>query len=163
MTKTILLTMAFLACSAWMVAQQGTPPASGYPGSSGSSASQNNGQAGAPTTGQTGDERGQMSDSSGQMNGKGHTTLRGCLSSSGGGYTLTDASGAQYQLTGDSSKLSQLVNDEIEVKGSAEAGSSAGSQTATGSSGRTSNQMFNVTKVKKVSSKCNAGGTTPRY
>lgn len=95
------------------------------------------------------------------MNGKGHTTLRGCLSSSGGGYTLTDASGTQYQLTGDTSKLSQHVNNEVEVKGSAEGGSAAGSQTATGTTGGASGQMFNVTKVKKVSSTCSAGnGTT---
>lgn len=161
MTKTILLTLTFLACTAWMVAQQGTPPSSGgYPGNSGSSAGQSNGQAGAPTTGQTGSESGETSGSSGQMNKKGHTTLRGCLSSSGGGYTLTDASGTQYQLSGDTSKLSQHVNNEVEVKGSAEAGSSAGSQTATGSTGEASGQMFNVTKVKKVSSTCNAGGNT---
>ena len=174
MTKTILLTITFLACTAWMAAQQGTAPSSGYPASSGSSS----GQSGSQTTGQTGSETGQTSGS-GQMNGSNHTTLRGCLSSSGGGYTLTDASGTQYQLTGDTSKLSQHVNNEVEVKGSASGASgstgasastgssagsqsAAGSQTATGSSGAGSGQMFNVTKVKKVSGTCSnatTGGT----
>jgi hypothetical protein len=116
---------------------------------------------------------GQMSGSSGH-NGGNHTTLRGCLSSSGGGYTLTDASGTQYQLTGDTSKLSQNVNNEVEVKGSSSdsgssgmsggasasagsTGASAGSQTATGGAG--AGQMFNVTKVKKVSGTCSNGTT----
>jgi hypothetical protein len=110
------------------------------------------------------------------MNGNGNTTLRGCLSSSGGGYTLTDASGTQYQLSGDTSKLSQHVNNEVEVKGSTSgssgygngsagastsSGSAAGSQSAAGSTGPGSaGQMFNVTKVKKVSGSCNTGGTS---
>lgn len=189
MSKTILLTITFLACTAWMAAQQGNPPSSGYPGSS-SSAGQSSGQAGsqsdtqsgsqsgAQTTGQTGSENGQTSGAAGSSgrNGSGNTTLRGCLSSSGGGYMLTDASGTQYQLSGDTSKLSQHVNNEVEVKGStsgssgygsgstgasASTGSSAGSQSATGSAGTGSaGQMFNVTKVKKVSGSCNTGGTT---
>jgi Protein of unknown function (DUF5818) len=194
MSKTILLTITFLACTAWMAAQQGNPPSSGYPGSS-SSAGQSSGQAGsqsgsqsdtqsgAQTTGQTGSENGQTSGAAGSSgrNGSGNTTLRGCLSSSGGGYTLTDASGTQYQLSGDTSKLSQHVNNEVEVKGStsgssgygsgstgasASTGSSAGSQSATGSAGTGSagagsaGQMFTVTKVKKVSGSCNTTGNT---
>ena len=180
MSKTILITITFLACTAWMAAQ-GTPSSSGSTGSS-SSAGQSSGQAGsqsgAQTTGQTGSENGQTAGAPGSsgQNGSGHTTLRGCLSSSGGGYTLTDASGTQYQLSGDTSKLSQHVNNEVEVKGStsgssgygsgstgasASTGSSAGSQSATGSAGTGSaGQMFNVTKVKKVSGSCNTSGNT---
>jgi hypothetical protein len=174
MSKTILLTITFLACTAWMAAQQGNPPSSGYPGSSssaGQSSSQTGSQSGAQTTGQTGSENGQTSGAAGssEHNGSGHTTLRGCLSSSGGGYTLTDAAGTQYQLSGDTSKLSQHVNNEVEVKGSTSAAGgygngsagattssgSAGSQSAAGSAG----QMFNVTKVKKISGSCNTSGT----
>ena len=178
MPKTILLTITFLACTAWMAAQQGNPPSSGYPGSS-TSAGQSTGQAdsqnGAQTTGQSGSENGQTAGAPGSS-GHGHTTLRGCLSSSGGGYTLTDASGTQYQLSGDTSKLSQHVNNEVEVKGSTSAssgygsgstgasastGSSAGSQSATGSAGAGSaGQMFNVTKVKKISGSCNTSSNT---
>ena len=176
MSKTILLTIAFLACTAWMAAQQGNPPSSGYPGSS-SSAGQSSGQAGsqsgAQTTGQSGSENGQTAGAP-ASSGRGSTTLRGCLSSSGGGYTLTDASGTQYQLSGDTSKLSQHVNNEVEVKGttsgssgtgSADAstsnGSSAGSQSATGSAAAGSaGQMFTVSKVKKISGSCNTSGNT---
>jgi hypothetical protein len=171
MSKTILLTITFLACTAWMAAQQGNPPSSGYPGSS-TSAGQSKGQAdsqnGAQTTGQSGSENGQTAGAPGSS-GHGHTTLRGCLSSSGGGYTLTDASGTQYQLSGDTSKLSQHVNNEVEVKGStsgstgasASTGSSAGSQSATGSAAAGSaGQMFTVSKVKKISGSCNTSGNT---
>jgi hypothetical protein len=181
MSKTILLTITFLACTAWMAAQQGNPPSSGYPGSdtsAGQSSGQAGSQSGAQTTGQTGSENGQTTGAPGSSghNGSGHTTLRGCLSSSGGGYTLTDASGTQYQLSGDTSKLSQHVNNEVEVKGSTSAssgygngstgasastGSSAGSQSATGSAGAGSaGQMFTVSKVKKISGSCNTGGNT---
>lgn len=171
MSKTILLTITFLACTAWMAAQQGNPPSSGYPGSS-TSAGQSSGQAdsqnGAQTTGQSGSENGQTAGAPGSS-GHGHTTLRGCLSSSGGGYTLTDASGTQYQLSGDTSKLSQHVNNEVEVKGStsgstgasASTGSSARSQSATGSAAAGSaGQMFTVSKVKKISGSCNTSANT---
>jgi Protein of unknown function (DUF5818) len=172
MFKTVLLSITFLACTAWMAAQQGNPPSSSYPSSSaGQSSGQAGSQSGAPTTGQTGSENGQTAGApgaSGHMND--NTTLRGCLNSSGGGYTLTDASGTQYQLTGDTSKLSKHVNNEVEVKGnttsgsmgaSASTGSAAGSQSATGSTAAgSSGQMFNVTKVKKISGTCNTSGTT---
>ncbi|HZQ94602.1 MAG TPA: DUF5818 domain-containing protein [Candidatus Sulfotelmatobacter sp.] len=166
MRKAILLTFTLLCCTAWVAAQSTSPSSSSPAGS------QSTGQTGSQTTGQSGSENGQMSgqagSSSGQMGGSNHTTLRGCLSSSGGGYTLTDASGTQYQLTGDTSKLSQQVNHEVEVKGNASGssasmgaststGSSAGSESATGSTG--AGQMFNVTKVKKISGTCSSGTT----
>jgi Protein of unknown function (DUF5818) len=169
MTKSILFSFILLCCTAWVAAQSTTPssPSSGSSGSSAGSQS-GTGQTGSQTTGQSGSENGQTSGaagSSGQMNGGSNTTLRGCLSSSGGGYALTDASGTQYQLSGDTSKLSDHVNQEVEVKGSssgsgasASTGSSAGSQAATGSAGAgTSGQMFSVTKVKKVSGTCSSG------
>jgi hypothetical protein len=184
MTKSILFSFILLCCTAWVAAQSTTPssPSSGSSGSSagtGSSAGSQSstgsqsgtGQTGSQTTGQSGSENGQTSGaagSSGQMNGGSNTTLRGCLSSSGGGYALTDASGTQYQLSGDTSKLSDHVNQEVEVKGSASGsgasastGSSAGSQAATGSAGAgTSGQMFSVTKVKKVSGTCSSGNNS---
>lgn len=172
MLRTVLLTITLLACTAWMAAQS-TSPSSQSSGSSGSTAGsqtmpQTGTQSGSQTTGQAGSENGQTAGApgaSGQASGRNQTKLRGCLSSSGGGYTLTDASGAQYQLTGDTAKLSQHVNNEIEVKGSASGGTaygntSPGSQTSTGPAGApSSGQMFNVTKVKKVSSTCNTGST----
>jgi Protein of unknown function (DUF5818) len=170
MTKSILFSFILLCCTAWVAAQSTTPssPSSGSTGSQSST-----GQTGSQTTGQSGSENGQTSGaagSSGQMNGSSTTTLRGCLSSSGAGYTLTDASGTQYQLSGNTSKLSDHVNQEVEVKGSASGsgsgasastGSSAGSQAATGSAGAgTSGQMFSVTKVKKVSGTCSSGNNS---
>jgi hypothetical protein len=101
-------------------------------------------------------------------NGSGsETTIRGCLNSSGGGYSLTDASGTTYQLQGDTSKLASHVNNEVEVKGTASgagsgaSSSSAGSSASTGSTGSSAgSQMFNVTKVKKVSSTCSTSGSS---
>jgi len=157
MNKSIVLAFTLLTCTAWMAAQS-TSPSSGSTGSTSSSAGQSSGQMG--QTGRAGSETGQdpSASQSGQMSGSNHTTLKGCLSSSGGGYMLTDAAGTQYQLTGDTSKLSAHVNNEVEVKGSAAgmsgSSSSAGSQTAAGPAGGGSAQTFNVTKVKKLSSNC---------
>lgn len=163
MTKTVLLAITLLACTAWMGAQS-TSPSSQSPSSPGSTAGQTTGSQAGGQTGQVGSETGQMSGSTGTQ-GENHAKLRGCLSSSGGGYTLTDASGTQYQLTGDTSKLSQNVNNEVELKGSAAGASasgygnnSAGSQASTGAGA--SGQMFNVTKVKKLSGTCSNSGNT---
>ena len=162
MTKTILLTFTLLACSAWMVAQS-TPSSSQSPDTSSSpstSAGQSTGSAASQSSGsQAGSAESQSSGS--------ETTIRGCLNSSGGSYTLTDASGTTYQLQGDSSKLSAHVNNEVEIKGTASGASgagaagstspSAGSSASTGASSTGSaagSQMFNVTKVKKVSGTC---------
>ncbi len=142
--KTILLTFTLLSCTAWMAAQS-NPPASGSPDTS------------SPTTGQAG--TGQSTAGASQshdMNGGTTTTLRGCITSSGAGYTLTDASGTTYQLSGETSKLASHVNNEVELKGSAPAasGASAASPTAGSAPNAGGGQMFSVTKVKKLSSNC---------
>lgn len=137
MKKTILLTFTLLSCTAWMAAQS-TPPSSGTPDtSSGQSSSQSAGQSGSAA-----------SQSSGNMGGS-ETSIKGCLNSSGGNYTLTDASGTTYQLQGDTSKLAAHVNSEVEIKGSAGSSASAGSASSAGGA-----QTFTVSKVKKVSSSC---------
>ena len=160
MTKTILLTFTLLACSAWMVAQS-TPSSSQSPDTSSSpssSAGQSTGSAASQSSGS------QVGSAESQSSGS-ETTIRGCLNSSGGSYTLTDASGTTYQLQGDSSKLSAHVNNEVEIKGTASGASaagstspSAGSSASTGAASSTGSaagsQMFNVTKVKKVSGTC---------
>ncbi len=88
----------------------------------------------------------------------GHTTVEGCLSSSGGNYMLTDQNGTMYQLTGDSAKLSEHVGHEIKVSGTeSTAGNSAGSaRTATGASG-SAEQTIQVTSVKHISKTCKSG------
>ena len=148
MTKTILLGITLLASTAWMAAQS-TPSSGSQDSTAGQTSSQSSTGASQSTSGMNGSE----------------TTIRGCLNSAGGGYTLTDASGTTYQLQGDTSKLSAHANEEVEVKGTASgasgagsAGSSAGSSTSasSGSTASTGAQSFNVTKVKKVSGSCTA-------
>src|SRR5215467_14484391 len=115
MTRTILLTFTLLCCTAWIVAQS-TPSSSSSPSSSSqTSASQSS----------AGDQAG--------MSG-GEQTLQGCLASSGGSYTLTDASGTQYQLEGDTSKLASHANSEVEVKGTAGSSSASTSSSTPGTS-----------------------------
>src|SRR5215467_14133549 len=111
MTRTILLTFTLLCCTAWIVAQS-TPSSPSSPSSSSQT-----------STGQS-----SASDQSGMSGGE--QTLQGCLASSGGSYTLTDASGTQYQLEGDTSKLSSNVNNEVEVKGTASSSASSGAGSA---------------------------------
>jgi hypothetical protein len=161
MTKTLLLSLTLLCSTAWLLAQ---------------------------STGQTGSQPDSSSGqtSAGDTHGKGNeTTLQGCLSSSGGNYVLTDASGMQYQLQGETSKLSSNVNKQIQVKGMASSGSASSGSYGAGASGTSASgtgtasagtsdtgssagaggstsagagsaQMFNVSKVKKISDSCNA-------
>jgi len=150
MTKKILLILTLLSCTAWMVAQS-TPSSSASPDTSSGASQTSAGQTTpAQPSGQSGSDASQ-----GSMNSGSETTIRGCLNSSGGGYSLTDASGTTYQLQGDTSKLASHVNNEVELKGTASGASSAGSSANAGSaSSAGGSQMFNVTKVKKVSSSC---------
>lgn len=99
----------------------------------------------------------QSSSDSGSAAAK--TTIEGCLSGSAGSYSLTDKSGTMYQLTGDTAKLDKHVGHTIQLTGTATASSASNtnSQNASGSmSGSTDTQQsFNVTSFKHVSSKCN--------
>lgn len=49
--------------------------------------------------------------------GKSPTTVQGCLSSSGGHYTVTDKHGKVSRLTGSTAKLSHFVGHEVEITG----------------------------------------------
>ena len=111
------------------------------------------------------------------------TTIEGCLSSSGGNYTLTDNSGKSYQLGDNTSKFSEHVGHQVQIKGT-ETGATASASTPSGAtasantgssesnpsssasqSGSTSSQsgsasaavQFKVDSIKHVSSTC----TTP--
>lgn len=107
------------------------------------------------------------SGSSQASSSAGETTIEGCLSGSGGNWTLTDSSGKTYQLQGDTSKLSDQVGHQVSIKGSAMGGAaSAGSNPAGGTSANPSSSaastaggagsaiQFNVSSVKKVSDSC---------
>jgi len=111
---------------------------------------------------------GTTSGSSGQTSGSksgNETTISGCLMSSGGTYTLTDASGVQYQLSGDTSKLSSHVHQQVQVRGTSSSASgstnsgplAAPQGTGTQGSGTaTTAGNFMVSRVKKISDSCSA-------
>jgi hypothetical protein len=111
-------------------------------------------------------------------------TIEGCLSGSAGNYTLTDNSGMSYQLQGETSKLSDQVGRQVQIKGTQTASASAttpsGDTASTDSSGSnapssTANKpsgsaagssatasaaiQFNVSSVEKLSDSCKASST----
>jgi uncharacterized protein DUF5818 len=133
MSKTLMFAAVLLLSVAWLQAQQ-TP-------SSGSSPS-----AGSQTSSQSGDSSGAK-------------TVEGCLQGSSGSFTLTDSSGTTYQLQGDTSKLSEHVGHEVQIKGttSGSAGGSSSSGSMAGSSAG-SQQTLNVDSVKHVSKTCKSAG-----
>lgn len=136
MTRKIVLALALLTCSIWVVAQSS-------PDQSGNSSNQS----------------GSSSNSGMKMN---ETTIRGCLMNSGGNYTITDSAGVQYQLMGDASALSSHVNQEVQIKGMpSEASGSASASTGTQGTGTATTQgspvSFQVSRVKKIASSCSTG------
>jgi hypothetical protein len=131
MSKTLMLAAVLLLSAAWLQAQQ-------YPQSGSSSTQASSGQG---------------HDSSGK------TTVEGCLQGSDGNFTLTDSSGVTYQLQGDTSKLTEHVGHEVQIKGSTSgsAGSNPSSgATAGGSAG--SQQTLNVDSVKHMAKTCKSAG-----
>lgn len=134
-----LLLSSMLLCAMWLVAQT-------YPNSSPSQS---------PGSGQTSPSSQTSSQSSDAGN---ETTVRGCLSGSSGNYTLTSDSGTTYSITGDTSKLSDHVGHEVEIKGTtspSSSSSSGGAAGATGpSSGGAAQQTLSMTGMKHISSTC---------
>jgi Protein of unknown function (DUF5818) len=87
-------------------------------------------------------------------------TVKGCLSSSGGTYTLTDKDGKAFQLTGDTTKLTEHVGHEIKVTGTVSA-ASATSSDAMGKTG--ADQTIEVSSVKHVAKSCEGKGKSSSY
>ena len=85
----------------------------------------------------------------------GHTTVEGCLSSSGGNYMLTDKNGQVYQLTGDTAKLSDHVGHEMKITGTTSPAKAAGE--SSGSMG--AKETIDVTSFKHISKTCKSGET----
>lgn len=81
-------------------------------------------------------------------------TVKGCLSSSGGSYTLTAKDGKAYQLTGDTAKLSDHVGHEMKVTGT-ESSASASSGSTMGKN--SSEPTLDVTSFKHISKTCEGG------
>jgi hypothetical protein len=135
MRQLFLLVSVLLLGLSWAVAQESTSPSSDPMGKAGQ-------------TSRTG--------AGGQM------TVEGCLSGSGGNFTLTDKNGMAYQLAGDTAKLSEHVGHEVKVtgtSGSSAAGASDSTEPggAAGSAG--TGQTLQVTSVKHVSKSCKSGGS----
>jgi Protein of unknown function (DUF5818) len=78
-------------------------------------------------------------------------TVEGCLSESGGKYTLTDSRGKSFELTGDTSKLAEHVGHEVKITGS-EGSQAAGTSSQT--TGNESERSIDVTSVKHISKTC---------
>jgi Protein of unknown function (DUF5818) len=130
MPKTLMLTAILLLSAAWLQAQQ-------YP-QSGSSPSSSS-----PTSSSQADSSQRGSESS--------QTVEGCLQGSNGSFTLTDNSGMTYQLAGDTSKLTEHVGHEVQIKGSTSGAGAAGAGAAAGAGGQ---QTLTVESVKHVSKTC---------
>ena len=164
--KTVLLAGAFLLSSSFMVAQSqapaSTPPT--LPQSQSQPAPDQQPSSSPSSTMPSADQSsmGSQSDSSAQK-------IEGCLAQSGSDFTLADASGTTYKLTGETSKLSSHVGEQVEVKGSPAADSSAassaspstpasdnasaaGSSAASGASA--AGKSFTVQSVKRIAKSC---------
>ena len=113
------------------------------------------------TTSQTSPNSGASSAQTSSETATGAHTVEGCLSGSGGNYTLTDKQGNTYQLTGDTAKLSEHVGHEVKVTGTASSGTAASDGTATGAAGTAgasgSSQTLEVSSVKHMSKTCQSG------
>jgi hypothetical protein len=81
-------------------------------------------------------------------------TVKGCLSGSGGTYTLTAKDGKTYQLTGDTSKLTEHIGHEMKVTGT-ETPASASSGSAMGKT--SAEPTIDVTSFKHISKTCEGG------
>ncbi|HEU5402948.1 MAG TPA: DUF5818 domain-containing protein [Terriglobales bacterium] len=86
-------------------------------------------------------------------------TVQGCLSHSGNGYTLTDKSGTTYHLTGDTSKLTEHVGHEVEIRGTASNSGEPSSPSSADSKAAIA-QQIEVTGVKHISATCTSGSST---
>ena len=83
-------------------------------------------------------------------NAAGQQSVKGCLSSAGGTYSVTDKSGKTYQLAGDTSKLSAHVGHEVKVTGTL--------SSATASSSDAAQPTLEVNSFKHIAKTCESGG-----
>lgn len=143
MRKSLILSAFLLLCSLWVVAQTGSSSSSTQPSQS------------SPSSQSSSSSQASSSETSGQ-------TIEGCLSGSAGNFTLTSSAGTTYQLAGDTSKLTDHVGQEVEITGTPESGSAAGTSPSSSASNPSSSssssmgggQTINVSKVKKIASSC---------
>jgi hypothetical protein len=89
----------------------------------------------------------------------GQETVKGCLSSNGGTYTLTDKNGKNFQLTGDTAKLTEHVGHEIKVTGTASSATPSSSDATAGQAGA-SQPTLEVSSFKHVAKSCEGKGSS---
>ena len=99
-----------------------------------------------------------QSDTGQATSGKsgGQETVQGCLSSSGGTYTLTAKNGKTYQLAGDTAKLTDHVGHEIKVTGTA----SSATPSSSDAMGKSTGEQIEVTSFKHVAKSCEGKGSS---
>jgi hypothetical protein len=101
----------------------------------------------------------QTSKETGAKSG-GQETVQGCLSNSGGTYTLTAKDGKTFQLTGDTTKLTEHVGHEIKVTGTV----GSASESSTGAMGKPgAEKTIEVSSVKHVSKSCEGSKGSSSY
>lgn len=84
----------------------------------------------------------------------GQQSVIGCLSSSGGAYTLTAKNGKAYELTGDTAKLNDHVGHTMKITGTI----SPASASSTGAMEKNSGEeTIDVTSFKHISKTCQSG------
>ena len=132
MSKTLMLAAILLLSAAWIQAQEDHSKAASNP------------SAGSPTS--ASQDQGKSDPSSSQ-------TVEGCLQGSNGSFTLTDKSGTTWQLAGDTSKLTEHVGHEVQIKGSTGGASPTGAGAAAGGQ-----QTLTVESVKHVAKTCKSAG-----
>ena len=92
-------------------------------------------------------------------NAGGQETVKGCLSSTGGTYTLTDKSGKSFQLAGDTAKLTEHVGHEIKVTGNVSSASASSSDATTGQTGG-GQPTLEVSSIKHIAKSCEGKGSS---
>jgi hypothetical protein len=131
MRKFSLISAILLLASAWVLAQNSTPPTSQYPSS-------------APSSSQPASQDAQQPASQAPKDAAAGGNVEGCVGGSAGSYTLTDSSGKTYQLAGDTSTLADHVGHDVKVSGTLASAAAAAGGTPT----------ITVKKVKMVSATC---------
>jgi hypothetical protein len=103
----------------------------------------------------------QTSQDQSAKGGGSETTVQGCLSHSGNGYTLTDKSDTTYHLTGDTSKLTEHVGHEVEIRGmTSSSGEASGASSAETKAAE--GQQLEVSGVMHISATCTSGTGTEK-
>lgn len=170
LSLSVCMAFAFFVASA---AAQATPGAQGTQNSSPSMSQPGQQQPGygqQPGTQQPGMDQ-QTSDQTTKNQDNGERTIKGCVQSQGGQYTLETKKGKEVALAGQD--VSAHVGHEVKLKGTWQNGNSMSATSSSSSSSASgAERTFNVTNVKMVSETCknssnmgnsgsNSGSSTP--